>query len=215
MTTQQSDKVMLLEVAQQAACRLVDLLRPFCDQVEIAGSIRRQRPYCRDIDLVLLPKRTSAGKLTPLFLDFLRRSDKWTLPEAMDPPKAPKLTPDSKTVQLHSRARSGFKAELWLATDDNFGWIHHLRTGDEDWTTALVNVVQPWGFRFQKGRLWRTNSAEDPKFWTAIPTPTEAAMFETLELELPKPWLRLPSRLPALISERASRRKAASEPRPE
>ena len=47
---------MPLVTARVLAERIVDELRPFCERIEIAGSIRRRRPLCGDVDLVALPK---------------------------------------------------------------------------------------------------------------------------------------------------------------
>lgn len=43
-------------VALHAANRLVELLRPRTERIEIAGSIRRERMLVKDIELVLVPK---------------------------------------------------------------------------------------------------------------------------------------------------------------
>ena len=42
-----------LAQAQRIAARVVEQLLPYCTRIEIAGSIRRQRPEVKDIDLVM------------------------------------------------------------------------------------------------------------------------------------------------------------------
>lgn len=39
-----------LEIIEPAAKELIDLFSPFCTQVEIAGTIRRRRPFVSDIE---------------------------------------------------------------------------------------------------------------------------------------------------------------------
>ncbi|MEO8602661.1 MAG: hypothetical protein ABI629_08800 [bacterium] len=46
----------LLAEMRAIADSLVDQLRPFCDRIEIAGSIRRSKPECRDVELVCVPR---------------------------------------------------------------------------------------------------------------------------------------------------------------
>ena len=47
---------MNLATAQIYAASLKDWLAPHCDRIEIAGSVRRERPNCNDLDLVVIPK---------------------------------------------------------------------------------------------------------------------------------------------------------------
>jgi DNA polymerase/3'-5' exonuclease PolX len=48
-----------LLTAEEIAQGLLERLRPYCERIEIAGSIRRQRPQINDIDLVMIPRFTS------------------------------------------------------------------------------------------------------------------------------------------------------------
>lgn len=45
-----------LERAQKVADAVVKHLSPYCQRIEIAGSIRRRKPLVNDLDLVLIPK---------------------------------------------------------------------------------------------------------------------------------------------------------------
>src|SRR5271170_871003 len=58
------------EVARAVARKIVEELRPVCDRIEIAGSLRRGNPAVHDIDLVLVPntpaEEFSLGGSTPL-----------------------------------------------------------------------------------------------------------------------------------------------------
>jgi DNA polymerase/3'-5' exonuclease PolX len=55
----------LLE-AQRLANRIVELLAPHCDTIDIAGSIRRERPLVKDVEVVAIPRKVfieQPGKL--------------------------------------------------------------------------------------------------------------------------------------------------------
>ena len=44
-----------LERAQKVADAVVKRLSPYCQRIEIAGSIRRRKPWVNDVDLVVIP----------------------------------------------------------------------------------------------------------------------------------------------------------------
>ncbi len=47
---------MKLDKALEIAERTKKLLAPYCERIEIAGSIRRKKPEVKDIELVAIPK---------------------------------------------------------------------------------------------------------------------------------------------------------------
>ena len=50
---------MKLEQAKQIAERWLELLKPYTERIEIAGSIRREKPEVKDIELVCVPRMDS------------------------------------------------------------------------------------------------------------------------------------------------------------
>jgi DNA polymerase/3'-5' exonuclease PolX len=58
------DQGMTLAYARDLAEALVELLRPACQRIEIAGSIRQQKPNPNDIEIVAVPKWRGQVTLT-------------------------------------------------------------------------------------------------------------------------------------------------------
>ena len=49
-----------LERAQKIANIVLWSLAPYCKKIEVAGSIRRKKPFVRDVDIMLIPSDPSA-----------------------------------------------------------------------------------------------------------------------------------------------------------
>ena len=47
-------------IERAVADQLVDLLEPYCERIQIAGSVRRKKPYVKDIELLCVSKVTSS-----------------------------------------------------------------------------------------------------------------------------------------------------------
>lgn len=58
-----SEHKLPLQHAEQLAHRLVELLTPHCERIDVAGSIRRKKQEVGDIEIVCLPKKIEVGFL--------------------------------------------------------------------------------------------------------------------------------------------------------
>lgn len=52
---------MYLATAKKIADTVVELLKPHCIRIEIAGSIRREKEICGDVEIVAIPKPYDTG----------------------------------------------------------------------------------------------------------------------------------------------------------
>ncbi len=52
-----------LEIAKRKASEIVEFLTPFVQRIEIAGSIRRQKEFVGDVEIVVIPKMTEVRNL--------------------------------------------------------------------------------------------------------------------------------------------------------
>jgi len=97
---------MELKQAQAVAAEVVAELMHVCSMIEIVGSIRRQRPTVRDIDLVVLPTSLAAldSKLRSMGCDF-------------GGPKIRRLV------------YKGARVDIYIATEQTWATLLLIRTG--------------------------------------------------------------------------------------
>lgn len=135
---------MELSKALEIAERVKKQLAPFCDRIEIAGSIRRCKPHVKDIEIVAIPKPYSIG----LFEDGIASVvNKW---------EKVKGELDYLTCKyIQCKLTDGIKLDLFFAKPDNWGLILAIRTGSAEFSHQIL--AQGWvkkGYRSRDGYLW-------------------------------------------------------------
>ncbi len=107
-----------LEAAQKLACEIKTAVQHLCDKIEVAGSIRRQKPAVHDIDFVVVPKSD---------LDWQR------INEALKRLKAKPNCSGNQTIKAYVPCPKGlFQIDFYRAKPSTFG-IHLLvRTGSAE-----------------------------------------------------------------------------------
>lgn len=125
-------------------------LAPFCERIEIAGSIRREKPEVGDIELVAIPKKEShqldllTTHMVPVagFIDTVNRWEKV------------KGGPTGKYTQRI--LPGGMKLDLFIASPENWGLIFAIRTGSAQYSQEVL--ATGWvrrGFHSHEGILMK------------------------------------------------------------
>lgn len=193
-----------LSIARTVAEHLDQVLRPGCERIEIAGSIRRQKPDVGDIELVAIPRidelpgqldlfggRQSGGVLNHLdtILDTLTDEHKISRQPPPGINKPPAWGPNYKkfwlVADIFQDKPRWLQVDLFLATRDNWGAIFCIRTGPSDFSTALVtHLLHHTPYRQQDGVLIRQDTG------TVVPVLEEADYFRLAGVVWVEPPLR-------------------------
>lgn len=147
---------MELQKALEIANEIVGRVKPFCKQVEIAGSIRRNRPEVRDIDIVLIP------------------ADAWNLYQQI---MTLKDYAGPAGAKIERFSYKGIGIDLYYATTDTWGIILLVRTGSIEHNKKLVARAKDRGLRFSVAR-----GIED-RDGKLIASKTEEEIFKSLGLD--------------------------------
>ncbi|MFA7256928.1 MAG: hypothetical protein WC047_05080 [Kiritimatiellales bacterium] len=166
---------MKLNYATEIAERILSELAPYCDRIEIAGSIRRRKPEVGDIEIVAIPKRVDDGMLFsnivthPKFCILVNR---WP---------AVKGKPTGKYTQRI--LPEGIKLDLFMADYDNWGLIFAMRTG----SAAYSHKVLATGW-FRAG--YHSTDGHLVKDGHKIPVREERELFNLIGIPWVEPWER-------------------------
>ena len=186
------------EDALRAAQRLCELLRPVCARVEIAGSLRRGKPFVSDVEVCALPAQDGGGDLfggevagpyvfgEPFraLLKRLQATGDLTLDPAniKDGPRYKRfLLPDTRCPDFPR----GVGADLFLADPDNWGNTLAIRTGSAAFSEFLMGRAKRRWRRQGGGYLWQLNPGSPmdgpiPKNAVRVPCPEEEAYFRAV-----------------------------------
>ena len=115
-----------------------NILAPYCKRIEIAGSIRRKKPECRDIELVLIRDPEKLEELKELVGEWKRIKGSIT----------------GRYTQVQPE---DIKIDIFIAVDDGSNWgnIYLIRTGNWVFSRFMMGIRPPQlGMTHREGYLW-------------------------------------------------------------
>ena len=121
--------------ALHIAEKVKEILSPYCERIEIAGSIRRKKPEVKDIEIVAIPKPYDTGLFESGIATIV---NKWE--------KVKGELPCKYTQRILTE---GIKLDLFFAERDNWGFIYAIRTGSADFSHKVL--AREWVKRGYKG----------------------------------------------------------------
>lgn len=181
---------MKLSEAERLTHGVIELLSPTCVKVEVAGGIRRRKAEPHDCEIVCLPQMGVSGDLfgtatvefSPLEEHLRELIHHGAL--AFDQ-RVRRNGPRYKRLLVR-----GEVVELFIASADNYGNILAIRTGDADFSHALVTPrrmggLMPGHLRQRDGYLINLYDHD-----ARIPCPTEQNFFDALGIPSVEPPFR-------------------------
>ena len=121
---------MELERAKAIAEEVIKRLSPYCQRIQVAGSVRRQKPLVKDIDLVLIP------------------SDPWNLSHEIAGLGYSYAAGD----KLKRVSYNGVQVDLYYASEETWGMTLLVRTGSADHNIFLAARAKKMGLHFSVAR---------------------------------------------------------------
>ena len=167
---------MNLALALRIAQTIQERLAPHCEQIAIAGSIRRARPVVGDIDLVLLPRPGQLAAIKSRCAQKCRvvrdgeQNCIYTLP-----------LPDGAEVQLDIFIARPAISDLLQSVPGNFGTLLLCRTGSKEHNIFLVEHAKRMNLRWNPYRDVMDGQGR------VLASETEADVFRALDLDMIQP----------------------------
>lgn len=157
-----------LEKIELVALDLWKTLKPFCFKIKIAGSIRRRQPYCKDIEIVLLPNgRSGRNNIGAFFLAY------------------GKVLKGKFTGRYVKCQYKGFAVDLFIPQAHDFYRQLAIRTGSANYAKRIAVKWCDLGYAgTDEGLKHRSLSMEfeQPLTWNS-----EREFFEFLEMDYLEP----------------------------
>ena len=153
-----SKQVYPADRAMEVAKQLRDMLSPFCepDRCKIVGSLRRQKIWVGDIEILYVPKfrlkaadlfKESASQMTNLADEML---DSMVNQEIIKPrPNKNGVTAWGEQNKLAVHVESGIPVDFFATTED--GWVNALvvRTGGKQNNIQICSAARKLGWTFE------------------------------------------------------------------
>lgn len=149
---------------QSLAAELLTELRPFCERIEIAGSVRRGAPMCSDIELVAIPKVgvvRRPGEMFPrLDADLLDHYARRQLDARRWQPRRDKNGRPALGDRYKRLLVDGVALELFsVLPPASWGVVLLIRTGPAEFSKRMVSMRSQGGYLrndcvVRNGAIW-------------------------------------------------------------
>lgn len=175
------------------ANRLIELLGPSCERIEVAGSLRRGNAFVKDIELVLIPHTepildifdNPIGQQNRQYQLACHLLNNGKLQRRLDKAGHPHFGPKSQRLIFEDKPIDIFS----VLPPAQYGVILLLRTGSGDFSKQFVTpwamqgtFLQP-GQKIHEGSLYQNGKV--------VPTPEEQDVFDAVGKRFIKPEDRL------------------------
>jgi DNA polymerase/3'-5' exonuclease PolX len=169
---------MELKQAEQIAEKYLNLFKPYCERIEIAGSVRRKKSQPDDVELVCVPKtecQDESNLFETVLNEGIRQKEFIQLVNSFPRVKgngegkyARLILPDKEAG--HPLPPSGTPPwqgesiclDLFITTPEQWGVIFMIRTGSSRFSTRMVTEIKSKGFYVKDGWLWKNNPTPTP-----------------------------------------------------
>lgn len=131
--------------AYEIALKVLEQLKPYCERIETAGSLRRKKAEVSDLDIVIIPKAYSMGIFESGIATVV---NKWKFSKGE--------LEFGKTRYIQRILPEGIKIDIFFAEEENFGLIFAIRTGSLEYNRKiLIPGLNRQGFKSDGGYLFR------------------------------------------------------------
>jgi DNA polymerase (family X) len=171
---------MILRDAYKLAITIREQLAPFCERIEVAGSIRRARELVNDIDLVAQVRDATAFRARLVArTEIIREGEAFTSVRLKD------------GTQLDIFFAHGETRDLVDATPTNWGSVLLCRTGSKEHNVYICQRAHELGLKWETMRgIVVVDESPGRKPGQLIASASEGDIMAALNLEFIPPAMR-------------------------
>ena len=159
---------MKLQEAKTIAQTVKKVLTPYCDRIEIAGSIRRGKPIVHDINIVLIEKPESALIIPPSLLATIVA-----------------ITLNGGKIKRLHYGDADINIDIYTATPASWSTLLLIRTGSKENNIRLAIAAKRKGWQLKANGDGLFNNHGD-----RITGDTEQSIYQVLDIPYQKPYDR-------------------------
>jgi DNA polymerase/3'-5' exonuclease PolX len=149
---------MTLQQAKKMADEIIQHLQPHCQRIAIAGSVRREVDFPKDLEILCIPNGCKATLFTkttlfgqdehtmlysPYSKQFIAAVNSYNVYEG-------------KASHRHCKINyMGNQVDLFMCSPDNWGYIYALRTGSKSHNQRLMVYLKQKGYECKDGFVYK------------------------------------------------------------